>query len=202
MRLYGISVDFHNYLTTPPVPWNMLILFGTNRYKSHLLCQLYFCTIFQGQHWPTVHEKITLVPQICSSVLTFRNWDMSVGEILFPGQNVAISDWKGKSMGMYKWCLTPRYVSEGHLKSEKYSTVLMLNNILTWKTLKCNQINETAAATKYLTTEKHGASGNGSKKSPDQSLTGFKMIFSHQNLGIDTSYVQISVISAEIWHKI
>ena len=28
------------------------------------------------------------------------------------------------------------------------------------------------------------------------SITGFKMIFNHQNLGIDTSYVQISVISA------
>ena len=50
--------------------------------------------------------------------------------------------------------------------------------------------------------KKHGASGIGSKKSPDQSITGFKMIFSHQNLGMDTSYVQISVISVEIWHKI
>ena len=70
MRLYGISVDFHNYPATPPVPWNIFILFGTNRYTSHLLCQLYFCTIFQGRHWPTVHEKIRLVHQICSSVQT------------------------------------------------------------------------------------------------------------------------------------
>ena len=28
---------------------------------------------------------------------------------------------------------------------------------------------------------------------PDQSITGFKMIFDHQNLGIDTLYVQIHV---------
>ena len=49
-----------------------------------------------------------------------------------------------------------------------------------------------------MTTKKHGASGNGSKKSLDQSITGFN----HENLGIDTSYVQISVISAEIWRKI
>ena len=46
----------------------------------------------------------------------------------------------------------------------------------------------------HLTTKKYGASGNGSKKSPDQSVTDFKMIFNHQNLGIDTSYVEISVI--------
>ena len=35
----------------------------------------------------------------------------------------------------------------------------------------------------------------------DQFITGFKMILCYQNMGTDTSYVQISVISAEIWHK-
>ena len=60
---------------------------------------------------------------------------MSVGEILFPGGMWPYQIGKGKLMGMYKWCLTPSFVSEGHLKSDKYSTVLMLNNILTWKTL-------------------------------------------------------------------
>ena len=61
-----------------------------------------------------------------------------------------------------------------------------------------------AAATKYLTNKgKHTvASGNGSKKSLDQSITGFKMIFNNQNLGMDTSYVQISLIMAKIWHKV
>ena len=54
----------------------------------------------------------------------------------------------------------------------------------------------------HLATKNHGASGDGSKKSPDHSITGFKMIFNHQNLGIDTAFVQIFVISAEIWHKI
>ena len=29
--------------------------------------------------------------------------------------------------------------------------------------------------------QKHGASGNGCKESPDQSKTGFKLIFDHQN---------------------
>ena len=57
---------------------------------------------------------------------------------------------------------------------------------------------ESAAATKYLANQKHGASGNGSNKSPDQSITGFKIVFIHQNLGMDTSYVHISVISTGI----
>ena len=48
--------------------------------------------------------------------------------------------------------------------------------------MESNQLK--VAATKYLTTKEHGASGNGSKKSPDQSITGFKMILNHQNLGI------------------
>ena len=51
----------------------------------------------------------------------------------------------------------------------------------------------------------HGTSDRSSKKSPYQSITGCDIwvIFDHQNLGIDTSsYVQISVILAEIWHKI
>ena len=46
--------------------------------------------------------------------------------------------------------------------------------------------------------QKHGTSGNVSKESPDQSKTCFKLIFDHQNMGIDTSYVKISVILAEI----
>ena len=53
-----------------------------------------------------------------------------------------------------------------------------------------------------LQPKKHGASGNGSKESPDQSKTCFKLIFDHQNMGIDTSCVKVSVILAEIWHKI
>ena len=55
-----------------------------------------------------------------------------------------------------------------------------------------------AAATKCLTTKKYGASGNGSKESPDQFETCLKLIFDHQNLGIDTSCVKIFVILAEI----
>ena len=86
----------------PPVPWHIFISFGT--YTSHLLCQLYFCKIFQSRHWPTVHDMIRLGHQIFSSVQTniyglrhVSRWD------LVPCQNVAISDWKGKVMGMYKW---------------------------------------------------------------------------------------------------
>ena len=44
---------------------------------------------------------------------------MSVGEILFPGGMWPYLIEKGKLMGMYKWCLTPRSVSEGHSKSDK-----------------------------------------------------------------------------------
>ena len=63
--------------------------------------------------------------------------------------------------------------------------------------MESDQLN--AAATKCLTIKKkHGASGNSSKKSPDQSKTCFKLIFDHQNLGIDTSCAKISVILAEI----
>ena len=50
----------------PPLSWDIFILFGI----IHLLFQLSFCTIFQGRHWPTVHEKIKLVHQIFSSVQT------------------------------------------------------------------------------------------------------------------------------------
>ena len=86
--LFAMRLEFQliSTIIPPPVPWNSFILFGTYIYTSNLLCQLSFGTIFQGRHWLTVHEKIRLVHQNNSSVkLTFRYWDMSVGEILFPG---------------------------------------------------------------------------------------------------------------------
>ena len=50
MRIYRISADFHNYYTTRPLTSNIFILLGAYRYTSHLLCQLYFYTMFQGRH--------------------------------------------------------------------------------------------------------------------------------------------------------